>query len=392
MNIRIGNDITLNVTLDAGKMQGKTLLKAQGYLVQDKLPTNVLSPKSYIPTEYTIHGCGVPHYNVNAGAFPHNRGFVVCDQCCKKPNDKTIPTQVVSNTELVCTFPKQMQKHLGRHNLIVEVGVQDDKGVYTYTFDYGSVFSLTDQLFGKTGDIQISIPNVSGSIRSIEGANKTVAILQGDSLSTGSDDYYGFKYGILARLQDMSIVEYDPSDWIYSNIKFKSSDPYVVTVDEYGTITAKPSKISRDVIVTAYDEDDYLTNFDFVVHVVGSDSDETAQSYATQVYDPIQNMNQSKINSAILGKISAIENLVGKTVDGMYIVVTTQNRYDQLVSLNQVLDNTFYFTYDDGEESPDVPVPSGDSSVQNHVLYTSGVVTGGTLTISGTVNNHTLIL
>ena len=106
-------------------------------------------------------------------------------------------------------------------------------------------------------------------------------------------------------------------------------------------------------------------------------------------------MNQSAVNSKILGDIHAIENLVGKTVDNMYIVVTTQGNYETWSRLNQVKADTFYFTYDEDEypDGPDGPiVPDGGSYVENHVLYTSGSVSGGILTISGTVNNNILNL
>lgn len=398
MNIRIGNDIVLNVALDADKMSGKSLLKAQCYLIADNPPAIISSPKSYIPTEYSIHGCGTPHYNAGVGAHPHDRGFDVCSHGKVSCPSYALQTEILSDTQLQCYFTKEYQSHLGRYKLIVEVGVQDPNDVYTYTFDYGAVFSLTDKIFGKTGEIVVDVPNVAGSIYSIQGINKSVAVLQGSSVAIGSDDQYGFKYGVLVRLADMTTAEYNPADWVYSNLKFKSSDPSVVTVNEYGTIAASETKIGRDVIVTVYDEDDFDVNFDFNVHVVGSDSDESVQVYSTQVFDPLNNMNQSAVNSKILGDIHAIENLIGKNVDGMYIVVTGQNQYEQWSRLNQIKDDTFYFTYDeeeypDGPDGPDGPdVPTGDSYVENHILYTSGSVSGGILTISGTVNNNTLIL
>lgn len=391
MNIRIGNDIVLNVALDAEKMKDKTLLKAQCYLVADNPPAIISSPKSYIPTEYSIHGCGTPHYKVNVGAHPHDHGFDVCSHGKVDCPSYALQTEILSNTQLQCYFTKEYQHHLGRYKLVVEVGVQDIYDVYTYTFDYGTVFSLTDKIFGKTGEITVEVPNVAGSIYSIEGINKAVAVLQDSSLAVGSDDYYGFKYGVLVRLADMTTAQYDPTNWVYSNLKFKSSDPSVVTVNEYGTIAASATKISRDVVVTVFDEDDFDVKFDFNVHVVGSDSDESSQIYSTQVFDPLNNMNQSAVNSKILGDIHAIENLVGKTIDDMYVVVTTQNNYEQWSKLNQIKADTFYFTYDD-EEYPDGPTPSGDNYVENHVLYTSGSVSGGILTISGTVNNNILNL
>ena len=111
-------------------------------------------------------------------------------------------------------------------------------------------------------------------------------------------------------------------------------------------------------------------------------------------------MNQSAVNAKLIGDMKAIENLVGKTIDGMYVVVTGQNQYEQWSRLNQIKDNTFYFTYDeeaypdgpDAPDNPDVPTPSGDAYVQNGTLYVSGSVSGGILIISGTVNNNTLIL
>ena len=72
------------------------------------------------------------------------------------------------------------------------------------------------------------------------------------------------------------MVAYSPENWSYSNVKFKSSNPEVVSIDENGTITAAASKIGRDVVITAYDEDDLLVSTSIIVHVVGSDSDYTS--------------------------------------------------------------------------------------------------------------------
>lgn len=416
MNIRIGNDVTLHITLDESKFQGKTLTKAVCYLQNVDRHTEtkceekphvaeVVKPKSYIPTKYTIHGCGIPGYNVAFGVYPHDRGLNVCDHHQhEKKRDKSIyvtEALIQENQDIQCVFPKHTQRDLGRYRLVVETAVKDNFGVYTYTFDFGTVFSLTDNIFGKVGDITVEVPNLTGSIKALRAVNNIVVVDQGSSITINSIDKYDTKYAILAGLYDDSVVQYDPVDWQYSNVKFKSSDPTVVSIDDNGTITAVESKIGRDVTITAYDEDDILVNTSFVVHIVGSTSDYTAQLYSTQVYDPLNKLNQSQINSNILASIKAMESMVGKTVDGMFLVVTTQDKYEQLVSLNQIKDDTFYFTYE-GDEEPDNPdkpdtpdkpdIPTVTSRVVDHVLYTSGTINAGIITLGGSVTNNILKL
>lgn len=158
VNIRIGSDITLNVVLDDDRIQGKTVVSAQAYLVIVNQNDPILHAKSYIPTEYTIHGCGAPHYNANVGHCPCGRGLVVSDQCNKhRARIFNIDTQIVSNDKLVCTFPKQNQKHFGIYALLVEVGVQDDDRKYICTIDYGIVFALTKEPFDYSGDVTIDV-------------------------------------------------------------------------------------------------------------------------------------------------------------------------------------------------------------------------------------------
>lgn len=396
MNIRIGNDVTLNITLDADKMSDKTIRSAKCHLI------NVDKPKSYIPksSEYTIHGCGAPHYYCSAGAYPHDRGLNVCGYSCpngcnKTPYVYTTDVGVLSNTLLMASFPKERQASVGRYRLVLEIVAEDRSGCHVYTFDYGAVFRLTNDAIGYAGEAVVNVPNMMGSIQSIRSVNRVISVQQNTSLQINEEDNYGSEYAVIITTITGDSIAYNPTNWPYSNIIFRSSNPAVVQVDEHGTLTIAKSKIGRDVVINVYNEDDPSINTEIVVHVLGSDSQYTAEALSTQVYDPINQMNQSEINSSVLAGIHAIENLVGKTVDDMYIVVTTQDDYDRLSSMNQIRHNTFYFTYDaeeypGGDDEPDVP-PTG-AYVLDGVLYVNGTVNNGILTISGTVNNNTLIL
>lgn len=390
MNIRIGNDIQVNVALDETKMANKTIQKAVCHLISAKHAHCASSPKSYIPTEYTIHGCGVPSYNVQPVEHPHFHGSSVCkDKVVFGKDEPTFSTKasVVSNTKLTFYFPACHQKHIGPHKLIVELVVTDSKNLSTYAFDFGSIFSLTDKAYGQQGDIVIEAPNLNGSIVSVSPVNKIVCIAQNSSISIGGKDVYDKEYGLITTLFNNSAVKYTPVDWNYSVIKFISADPSVATVDANGTIAARATKSSRDVVITAYDEDNLDVRTEIILHVNGSESDTTTELYSTQVYDPYINLNQSVINSQLNASIIAMENSVGKTIDDMFVVVMSQGKYDRLVQLNQIKNNTFYYTYEDEEDEP-----TTDSRVEGHTLYTSGTVSNGILTVSGTVTNHTLTL
>lgn len=162
MNIRIGNDITLNITLSAGELLGRTVLGANAYLIHNISELNVLSSKSDILSDYMIHGCGAPHYFGGVGAYPHDRGFNVCGHGCTHRNHlKKYPLHVdiLSNTQLRCKFLKESQNSLGDYRLVVDVTVKDCCCRKVCTYDFGEVFCLTSDEGDCSGDVILNIPN-----------------------------------------------------------------------------------------------------------------------------------------------------------------------------------------------------------------------------------------
>ena len=397
MNIRIGNDITLNIALDADKMQDKTLVQAQAYLIRNKRNTRISSPKSNILSDYMIHGCGAPHYFGGVGAFPHDRGFNVCGCGCKNKLGEQrfkLTTSIISDDLLQCIFLKDQQFGLGDYSMYVEVIAQDEEGDHHYTFDYGDVFTFTRDQNGLSGDIVINVPIEKEDLITAELAGKkTLSLFQNTSLSVGEQDYYGEAYNIVLRTSNYNTISYDP-DTSTNDLKFISKDPSVATVDERGTITAKPTKTAQDTTIVVYDNDNEYVRFEIPIHVIGSKSDESKSVLTTQVYDPNIRKNQSVINNEVLASVHSLENAVGTTADRLLVVVTSQQNYEEWLSKDQIRQDTFYYTYDadDYPDGPDEPNPQdpGDEHVQDHVLYTAGSVSDHILYVSGTVENHIL--
>lgn len=78
MDIRIGNDIRLDVSIDEiGGYTADDIIKTVGKFIH--IPLSLIHstkfPDSDCSSEYTVHGCGMPVYNV----LPTN-GYNTCTQ------------------------------------------------------------------------------------------------------------------------------------------------------------------------------------------------------------------------------------------------------------------------------------------------------------------------
>lgn len=413
MNIRIGNDITLNIALSANELLGRPILGASAYLIHDISESNVLSSKSDILSDYMIHGCGAPHYFGGVGAYPHDRGFNVCghhNHLKKYP----LHVDILFNTQLRCRFLKEFQTALGDYRLVVDVAVKECCGRKVYTYDFGEVFCLTNDENDRSGDVVVDLPNDKDEVVAIEPISTIITIPSGASLNIGDIDFYGRKYGFKILTKHSASVEYHPNG-SFENVTFSSRNTELVTIDENGTVTVAETEESTNVVIDVVDTGDEGVETQMVVHIVGCESHEADIMYTTQVFDPITEESQNDINSKFKSDIENIEqeiyiinNKEDETKEGLPIVVTTQAQYDEWLEQGKIQKGVFYYIYDeiddpdnpdipdpenpDQPDDPDVPTPTGDVYVLNHVLYVPGSVSGRVLTISGTVNNHTLIL
>lgn len=282
MNIRIGNDITLNVALNTNELLDKSVLCANAYLVHDMSQSNVLSSKSDIFSEYMIHGCGAPHYLGGIVAYPHDRGFNVCGHGCMHCNHlKKIPlcVDVLSNVQLRCKFLKESQKVLGDYWLVVCVTTRERCCRKTYTYSFGKVFCLTDNEGDRSGDVVIDLPNDKSEIIAIKPINTIIALPSGTSMNIGDIDFYGNKYGFKILTRCSAQVEYHPNG-SFENFVFSSKNQDMLTIDENGTITSADSENSTNVVIEVRDTEDENIKTQMVVHIIGSESDEFAITYA----------------------------------------------------------------------------------------------------------------
>lgn len=204
-NIRIGNDIKVQFTIDDSKDFNKMNIKQiRVYFVNQTLDNTQPPikrfplepfPQFYEPTKYTLHGCGRFEYNVNpcynkceyymgapgfndAHLWPYYNGFGVkpdhfvdCCNCpCCRPNncpeeDPNIflaPSTIEEKEGHVAAyFPAHEQIIAGEYKMVVVLTLYETgwgtQNLHTYTIDYGTLFNLVVDETGESGDIIIDI-------------------------------------------------------------------------------------------------------------------------------------------------------------------------------------------------------------------------------------------
>lgn len=178
--INIGNDIRVDFKLkDVKYAQKKDLKDIKCFFIKcchnksDDFADvkNNPFPQYYNPTEYTIHSCGFPTYNV----MPHNNcnkhcscGFSVNSHsfcykhllCHNKAYGCNIPNGWNTNQKLSTYFSGRDQFQLGEYRLIVCAQFIEKNWGYNdthqYLIDYGVVFKL-DIHNGLSGNIVVNL-------------------------------------------------------------------------------------------------------------------------------------------------------------------------------------------------------------------------------------------
>lgn len=204
-NIRIGNDIKVQFTIDDSKDFNKMNIKQiRVYFVNQTLDNTQPPikrfplepfPQFYEPTKYTLHGCGRFEYNVNpcynkceyymgapgfndAHLWPYYNGFGVkpdhfvdccncpcCgpDNCPKKDPNIFLAPSIIEEKEghVAAYFPAHEQIIAGEYKMVVVLTLYETgwgtQNLHTYTIDYGTLFNLVTDETGESGDVIIDI-------------------------------------------------------------------------------------------------------------------------------------------------------------------------------------------------------------------------------------------
>lgn len=117
-----------------------------------------------------------PHFD----RYEHLDGHFMCDcfdhvgrcgDCCDNYHDLDFkfiaPAEMAADKNLIqCYFPACDQYLCGAYKLVIVLTVYEPgwgcRNLHTYTFDYGTIFTLVDDGSGMIGDVTINVPDDGG--------------------------------------------------------------------------------------------------------------------------------------------------------------------------------------------------------------------------------------
>lgn len=186
MDVRIGNDIRLDITLpNLSEYELTSIKHIECYLINDRdcnccHKTREPFPQFYTPSCHSIHRCGNYEYNVYpsydkaqyACSMPcyHDyrwwhqyNGFGVCSKKfeCHKPKYYLAKCRILEEKGIIeAYFPAKDQISCGNYKLVVFVTMYDEgwgcKNLHDFTIDYGNVFKIVCN-GGEEGRIVIQV-------------------------------------------------------------------------------------------------------------------------------------------------------------------------------------------------------------------------------------------
>lgn len=271
MNIRIGNDIRMNLKFDGPYDFTKENIKSfKCYLINTALECGDCScdkcdmpkrfprepfPQYYTPTPYALHTCGKPMYHAyprnskfaydDFGGYFHDyhwwpgyngfgvepRGFFPgrpfwgCREWWKHRCYDIVPFNckdfrytasytIDGDNRATAYFPAEDQFMCGTYKLVVVISTYEhgwgEKNVHTFTIDYGEVFTLVDTSDGVSGDVTIDVSvNQTGEVMGYIGFSTATTA---DDLNFDDLQYYDNIYGS----HSLSVDESNNYLWICS--------------------------------------------------------------------------------------------------------------------------------------------------------------------------------
>lgn len=301
MNIRIGNDIKMQVTLRGiSEYKQCNIKQIRCYLINTSMEHDCAKPhhkryphepfpQFYTPSKYTLHencrfeynvdpcnvkcdysqfGSGFHDYHI----WPHYHGFGIkpghfVDPCCHhghyhyhtcKPDLRYLAPSKVSQEENKITlwFPARDQRYCGQYRLTIVLVMYEPgwekNDLHTYTIDYDYIFNLVDDETGQTGYISIDLDN-----NTIVGGDKPTKPGVGDGCCC---DYTGLENSIKSLVSKVDELS-TKVDNIECNCNCGGNTP---TPDVYkftanaNTINVPPFGVSTTVEVTSTKNDKFI--------------------------------------------------------------------------------------------------------------------------------------
>ena len=270
MDIRIGNDVRIDVSLkNLGIQSTKDIVDVKCVLLKDRALQQSCTNKPFCcHGKYTIGRCGTPVYNV----YPHNTTaqyfhtapycyVASCQHCYNKCSEIQIETNISENDSTIHMCYPADQQVCGEHSLVLTVTINQQNwksnNTHTCTFDYGKIFRIVEDAFGKCGTILINLPKCnnfdSDSIAAgVFDIDKYKITVQPDhkerGFVTGDGEY---SYGDTVKLTAEAYPFYTFVGWDDGEAK----STRVITVEGNAMYTAMFATGSGQYNVEFYDED-----------------------------------------------------------------------------------------------------------------------------------------
>ena len=280
MNIKIGNDIRLNVVLNDEYSFGLTDIKRiKAYLINTTV-TSAAFPNSAYPFYYNASGyntnlCGIPSYYTlpyDNGFNGYYTGFGLTPrhdyQHSCTFNNAFLAPHVVNKEEgsIQVYFPADQQLNVGTYKLTLVIDVYDygwcNDNTRTYSFDYPNVFTLSSD--GTDGE-QIINTDGTSPVQSLE-----ITAHPEDLLIGATSNLQAVAY---RKDTTTSILTYDNiakttlkcynSDGSVSSDQTKFTFANSSETNYYVTVTNVKAETGAYCLVTSYYSDD-PTKFDTV--------------------------------------------------------------------------------------------------------------------------------
>ena len=326
MNIKIGNDIRLNVVLnDKYSFELTDIKKIKAYLTNTST-NGVTYPNSSYPLYYNASGfntnlCGIPSYYTlpyDNGFNGYYTGFGYSPRHTHAYNNCNTNSFLAPHTlnkeegSIQVYFPASQQLAVGTYKLTLVIEVYEygwcNTNTRVYSYDYNNVFTLTED--GIDGD-QIINTDGSSPVNSLQvTAIPTDLIISGTSLLRAVAYRKDDTTSILTKSNIIkTTVKCYNADGSISQNQGKFTFSYDDTAGYYGLITNVSASIDEYCLVTSYYSDD-PTKFD-TVKITSLGQGTSSQSVVTNItVNPtsaeITQGGSVNINSVVTG-----ENLTG---------------------------------------------------------------------------------
>lgn len=161
MDIKVGNDIKLNVTMPE-YIDPSSILRITAVFKNHSRCKHAHHYFCY-PSRYTMHPYSCIHYNVH----PHNAvcGIRECEACCSHYNNKhrnrVIVVKPTGLNHFELWFNNTTNYDLGEYDLVLNIQAYEDgwnyDNVHEYTVSYGPVFSISNKSDAQEGNIVIDV-------------------------------------------------------------------------------------------------------------------------------------------------------------------------------------------------------------------------------------------